>query len=475
MSLGLLVTIWTIQMVFVFLWPNAWYRKAFGWLYLLGYLGVVLVLFSSCQAAEKLLLMSVGLLSVVKTTRLLQVDEWAIKQYSFWGLFAYMAFWPGVDPKGFQKREESLGSKQESEAGRRFLRGYIFLAVGLILFLFSSLNLFKLSQEVQSWLGLVSLLLMIHLGFSDILSSLMQISGWRVRPLFNEPLKSTSLQDFWSHRWNVAFVEMNIQLFVPLCKPFFGKTGTIFAVFFISGLLHELAISFPVNQGWGLPMLYFLIQGVALFALEPLLKITTQPVCVRRLWTWAWVLLPVPLLFHEPFRVELILSLLEGVKSVLTQWSLYDWFSLAITLAGIGHFCTLLAGTQLPIRLNWKEELAKVSSFNRKIFLNYYATVGLTIIGFGGLTLIFKNELLAGSDTALCLAFLIALFWTMRVLVDIFYFKHEEWPKGFLFAAGHAALTTLFILMASVYWGLIFCFWGLGWSALPHTDMGTIL
>jgi alginate O-acetyltransferase complex protein AlgI len=274
----------------------------------------------------------------------------------------------------------------------------------------------------------------------------------------------------------VAFVEMNIQLFVPLCKPWLGKNGTIFAVFLISGLLHEAAISFPVldlnlahlnlNQGWGSPMLYFLIQGVALFALEPFFKITSQPKWLRRLWTWAWILLPVPLLFHQPFRFVLILPLLDWLQGLLTQWTLYQWFDLAIVLAGIGHFCTLLAGTQLPLRLNWRDELAKVSSFNRKIFLNYYATVGLTIIGFGFLTLIFKNELLAGAHSALTLAALIALFWTMRVLVDFFYFKHEEWPEGFLFVAGHAALTTLFILMASVYWGLIYCFWVLGWHAL---------
>jgi hypothetical protein len=475
MSLGLLVTIWMIQMVFVFFWPNTWQRQRLGWVWLLGYLVGVFVLLPSCQAAEKLLLMSVGLLSVVKTTRLLQLEQTAIKQYSLWGLFAYMALWPGVDPKGFQKRETFPTPKIESDAGRRFVRGYVFCWAGFILLILSSLNLFEVSRDAQSWLGLMSLLLMIHLGFSDVLSSVMPVCGWRVRPLFNEPFKSTSLQDFWSHRWNVAFVEMNIQLFVPLCKPLFGKTGTIFAVFLISGLLHEVAISFPVNQGWGSPMLYFLIQGVALFALEPFLKITAQPVCVRRLWTWAWILLPVPLLFHQPFRFELILPLLDGVHGMLTQWSLYQWFDLAIFLAGVGHFCTLLAGTQLPSRLNWKEELAKVSSFNRKIFLNYYATVGLTIIGFGVLTLIFKSEMLSGSYSALCLATLIALFWTMRVLVDFFYFKHEDWPKGFLFVTGHAALTTLFVLMASVYWGLIYCYWGLGWPALPQANLGVIL
>jgi uncharacterized RDD family membrane protein YckC len=88
MSLGLLVAIWMIQMVFVLFWPNAWHRKTIGWLWLLGYLVGVFLFSPFFQAADKLLLMSAGLLSVVKTTRLLQVEQTAIQQYSLGGLFS---------------------------------------------------------------------------------------------------------------------------------------------------------------------------------------------------------------------------------------------------------------------------------------------------------------------------------------------------------------------------------------------------
>src|SRR5260221_553933 len=57
-------------------------------------------------------------------------------------------------------------------------------------------------------------------------------------------------------RWNLAFVEMDRALFL---KPLARKLGTraaVFGVFIISGLFHEVAISFPVNHGWGMPLLY---------------------------------------------------------------------------------------------------------------------------------------------------------------------------------------------------------------------------
>lgn len=55
---------------------------------------------------------------------------------------------------------------------------------------------------------------------------------------------------------------MNRLLFRPLLKPLLGKEGTVLGLFLLSGLLHELAISFPAGGGWGGPLCYFALHGV---------------------------------------------------------------------------------------------------------------------------------------------------------------------------------------------------------------------
>jgi hypothetical protein len=135
--------------------------------------------------------------------------------------------------------------------------------------------------------------------------------------------------------------------------------------------------------------------------------------------------------------------------------SLESYFSLALWLAGIGHFCVLGASFQVPHRLQWKTDLPKLLPLNRKLMWTYgFFTVG-NIIGFGLLTLLFHNEMLRGDRAALGIATFIGCFWTARLLVDCFYFSHGDWPEGLFFKIGHVLLVFLFICLAGTYLGLV--------------------
>jgi len=129
---------------------------------------------------------------------------------------------------------------------------------------------------------------------------------------------------------------------------------------------------------------------------------------------------------------------------------------LALWLAGIGHFCILGASFQVPARLGWKQDLAKLTPFNRKLMWTYGAFTVLTVVAFGTLTLLLHSEMLRGDRAALGLAAFIGTFWTARVGVDCFYFEHKDWPQGRFFLIGHGLLTALFISLAVTYLGLIF-------------------
>ena len=63
--------------------------------------------------------------------------------------------------------------------------------------------------------------------------------------------------------------------------------------------------------------------------------------------------------------------------------------------------------------------------------------------------------MLRGDRAALGLAAFIALFWTARILIDFFYFGHDDWPKNRLFVVGHMMLTALFLALAATIWATL--------------------
>lgn len=138
----------------------------------------------------------------------------------------------------------------------------------------------------------------------------------------------------------------------------------------------------------------------------------------------------------------------------MTLPALERFFDLALWLAGAGHFVILFASAQVPGRLHWKEDLAQLMPFNRKLLWVQGGFTVLTIIAFGTLTLVLHAELLRGDRAAMALACFIGTYWTARILVDAFYFSSEDWPKGKQFVIGHILLTSLFVALACSYWGV---------------------
>lgn len=123
-------------------------------------------------------------------------------------------------------------------------------------------------------------------------------------------------------------------------------------------------------------------------------------------------------------------------------------FSLALWLSGVGHFCVLIASFQVPARLGWKEDLRKLTPFNRKLMWVHGGFAVLTIIAFGALTLALHSELLRGDRSALGIALFIGLYWASRILVDFLYYDHKDWPSGRGFLVGHVLLTSLFAFLS---------------------------
>lgn len=138
----------------------------------------------------------------------------------------------------------------------------------------------------------------------------------------------------------------------------------------------------------------------------------------------------------------------------MSNGSLQELFGHLLRFAGYGHFLVLIASFQVPARLRWKEDLEQLMPLNRKLLWVQSTFTVLTIIAFGVLTLLLHGEMLRGDRSALALVCFIAVYWTTRILVDAFYFTHDDWPSGRKFVFGHILLTSLFTTLALTYWGL---------------------
>jgi hypothetical protein len=115
----------------------------------------------------------------------------------------------------------------------------------------------------------------------------------------------------------------------------------------------------------------------------------------------------------------------------------------------------LIASFQVPARLGWKEDLQKLTSFNRKLMWVHGGFAVLTIIAFGALTLALHAEMLRGDRAALGLALFIGVYWALRIVVDFAYYEHKDWPRGGSFMIGHILLTSLFAFLSVTNLGLV--------------------
>lgn len=215
--------------------------------------------------------------------------EWGKRlTFSRWCIFTFL--WFGMEPTPFTAKKRQLRWKKDA------LVGLSCLLVGLVL------SMVVAHFQVQSILIMfVPLSIGFHYGALRLLTAFWRMQGIAVRPLFRNPLMNHGLADFWAMRWNLSFSQMMARTVQRPLTDRLGRKGAVFVVFLVSGLLHELAITVPVQSGYGLPTLYFTLHGIAV-----LLGGNVWPLWLKRSLALLLVAAPLPILFPEQFTHEVI-------------------------------------------------------------------------------------------------------------------------------------------------------------------------
>jgi alginate O-acetyltransferase complex protein AlgI len=231
-----------------------------------------------------------------------------------WRSIAYLLAWPGMDSEAFLNTRQRVPPPVRAD----WLWAAFKTILGAILLWVVARSVPAGQPLLRGWVGMLGLILLLHFGSFQILALMWQRLGIKAEPIMSAPLRSTSLTEFWGKRWNLGFRQFAHEL---IFRPLYRRVGpgtAGFLVFLFSGLVHDLVISLPAGGGYGLPTLYFLLQGggVALERSRFGKRIGLgQGV---RGWCFMVVLLTAPVfgLFHPWFVLRVILPFMRAIHAL---------------------------------------------------------------------------------------------------------------------------------------------------------------
>jgi hypothetical protein len=231
-----------------------------------------------------------------------------------WRSIAYLLAWPGMGAESFLDQRQSV----EAPPPRKWAWAVLETALGAALLWMIPRTLPEGADLLRGWVGMLGLILLLHFGSFQLLSLFWRSIGVDAMPIMSAPLRSTSLSEFWGRRWNLGFSQLAHDLiFRPLHRTC-GRNVTRFFVFVLSGLIHDVVISLPAGGGYGLPTMYFMIQGAGVAVERSSLGKQLGLRQNIRGWIFmaAFTAGPVFWLFHPAFVRNVILPFMHAIGSL---------------------------------------------------------------------------------------------------------------------------------------------------------------
>jgi hypothetical protein len=130
-----------------------------------------------------------------------------------------------------------------------------------------------------------------------------------------------------------------------------------------------------------------------------------------------------------------------------------------LQIAAALQLSILVASALVPRVLDWRNHLATLHPFLRKLFWVYGCFIVLMIIAFSALTFLHADAMAAGEPVARSLCAFIAIFWAARLVVQLSIFDARPFLTNWFYKLGYHALTPIFAFLVVTY----------GWAAMtPH-------
>lgn len=122
-----------------------------------------------------------------------------------------------------------------------------------------------------------------------------------------------------------------------------------------------------------------------------------------------------------------------------------------ILISGLLHAATLLGSAQVPREMNFKEELPKLNPLLQHWIWTAGGYIVLNIVAFALIAIFFRSELAAGSPLARAICVYIAVFWGIRLFIQLFVFDAKAYLRNWFLTFGYHGLTVVFAYHVLVF------------------------
>ena len=122
-----------------------------------------------------------------------------------------------------------------------------------------------------------------------------------------------------------------------------------------------------------------------------------------------------------------------------------------LQIAALLHAGLICAGAAMPQAVNLQAHLAVLPAFIRRLFLVYYAFIGLMLAGFGCLTSLFASAMASGDPLARALCIFLTAFWGLRLIAAAFVFDVRPYLTTWVYRFGYRVLNVVFVYLLLVY------------------------
>lgn len=126
-----------------------------------------------------------------------------------------------------------------------------------------------------------------------------------------------------------------------------------------------------------------------------------------------------------------------------------------LLLAASLQLSILIASALVPRVLDWRNSLAALHPFLRRLFWVYGSFIVYVIIGFALLTFRHAGAMAAGEPVARSLCLFITIFWMARLVVQFAVFDAQPFLTNWFYKLGYHGLTAIFAALVLIY----------GWAA----------